>query len=741
MDSFAKIHAVLLQVTNDLGQGMAAEQNLKYLITNLGKKPAKSIESIAIMGEVANKLFSGDLSPIVNMITKKFPNCYEPTFGANCLHFAALSGRIDIIYLLWRFGMDLCARTVDFFGRSALHYAAMRPNNQQVCRFLATRLSLDQNDSHGNTPVQLAIRLGNGSNFSFRPALTLKTHSDAQRIEPVSEFPLLQPLSLAVSGDAVKAEVLQLIKTSGLREHLINGDLASRYLFPPHFGLVRVFSPFGRFTRMLDFYLSPFRPDRRKEIMDAAACLSPSWRDLHSKLIEEATRSHHNIPQFEEFKDNLRVFSHGLLEHLEWINTIVIGGSVTAALTIVPASWKGTKKDYYEHTYGNSDIDLYMWGVKDYKPRILTVYWAICKAVPDPAQVAVIQTPNTVSFVCGYPYPTVQIVLGEFYSPSHIIGSTDLDCTAVGYDGTDIWMAPRAVLAYHTRCNFTDPEHKYRVRGCPGYESRLAKYASRGFLPVDTTLSQDALPKTCSDISAMWDSIVVEAKSASRFIPSPSGTCKHKDAWKNLSLKTSHDANCLIGRSLSNGVTSDRIWCENCDFHAIPGALGVFVFSAEQYCLRYCTDEQEQQHIQSNSENNPQNVNQAQNQSTASAAVTGGNEDDSGEDLGDDDEAMIPFGPGWTAEKICKRVDGRRECFSFSYCGSHDAMFQVLHKANSPSDFATALDSATIESFKEPRMNVDLSLWHKHLTTPTSTAMDTSTDNPAHSCGAGLPRK
>ena len=52
----------------------------------------------------------------------------------------------------------------------------------------------------------------------------------------------------------------------------------------------------------------------------------------------------------------------------------------------------------------------------------------------------------------------------------------DVDSCCVGYDGSDVWCLPRAQRALSRRFNLADPE-----RLSPTYETRLAKYATRGF--------------------------------------------------------------------------------------------------------------------------------------------------------------------------------------------------------------------------------------------------------------------
>lgn len=104
----------------------------------------------------------------------------------------------------------------------------------------------------------------------------------------------------------------------------------------------------------------------------------------------------------------------------------------------------------------------------------------------------VLRTPQTLT-TCLWnsqrkrPEPNVQIVLAPYESPAHLLYTTDIDCTAMGFDGMHLVAAPRAREAIRHRCNVTRPE-KYMVRGEWRTEARLMKYAMRGFSVVDLGL-------------------------------------------------------------------------------------------------------------------------------------------------------------------------------------------------------------------------------------------------------------
>lgn len=70
----------------------------------------------------------------------------------------------------------------------------------------------------------------------------------------------------------------------------------------------------------------------------------------------------------------------------------------------------------------------------------------------------------------------IQIILRLYRSKAEILTHFDVDCCCFGYDGTQVYGSPRAILALLTQSNTIDLS-----RRSPSYEHRLAKYAQRGF--------------------------------------------------------------------------------------------------------------------------------------------------------------------------------------------------------------------------------------------------------------------
>ena len=104
--------------------------------------------------------------------------------------------------------------------------------------------------------------------------------------------------------------------------------------------------------------------------------------------------------------------------------------------------------------------------------------------------------------------------MGSFGSIEDILSEIDIDCTTVGYDGNQVWCLPRTIQSFNRRVNVIE-EDLYPVRGfvfcvfskhqsilskkkkksCPTYESRLIKYADRGFAILDVRYKGIVDPK------------------------------------------------------------------------------------------------------------------------------------------------------------------------------------------------------------------------------------------------------
>lgn len=86
------------------------------------------------------------------------------------------------------------------------------------------------------------------------------------------------------------------------------------------------------------------------------------------------------------------------------------------------------------------------------------------------------RTKNAITIASHYPIRHVQTVLRLYKSVSEILSGFDVDCSCFAYDGSQVYGTPRAISSFMTQTNTVDLS-----RRSPSYESRLSKYARRGF--------------------------------------------------------------------------------------------------------------------------------------------------------------------------------------------------------------------------------------------------------------------
>lgn len=87
-----------------------------------------------------------------------------------------------------------------------------------------------------------------------------------------------------------------------------------------------------------------------------------------------------------------------------------------------------------------------------------------------------VRTKNALTIVSQHPVRHIQVVLRMYKSISEILSGFDVDCSCAAYNGHQVYATPRALAAYMTQINTIDLS-----RRSPSYESRLSKYAHRGF--------------------------------------------------------------------------------------------------------------------------------------------------------------------------------------------------------------------------------------------------------------------
>ncbi|KAJ6261350.1 hypothetical protein Dda_4020 [Drechslerella dactyloides] len=226
---------------------------------------------------------------------------------------------------------------------------------------------------------------------------------------------------------------------------------------------------------------------------------APELKAQYIMELDEKLRKKDGDPAIvglEEFKKNFAVFSEGALHNLDWTGIVAAGSSVLTPILPVPEKDKQTKRalrDYYhERLAPTSDIDLFLYGIKDEKAAIERME-SIEATIRDNLlwETTSIRTKNTITIVSQYPNRHVQIVLRLYSSISEILTGFDVNCACVAYDGKQVYANPRAVASWMLQCNDVD-----LTRRSPSYEHRLSKYRLRGFEVFYSGLTRQKIDPT-----------------------------------------------------------------------------------------------------------------------------------------------------------------------------------------------------------------------------------------------------
>ncbi|KAJ5078547.1 ankyrin repeat ph and sec7 domain containing protein secg-related [Anaeramoeba ignava] len=248
-----------------------------------------------------------------------------------------------------------------------------------------------------------------------------------------------------------------------------------------------------------NLYRKLFAKEREtsKEIQDPHLMLVDTYKNLDIYEFTQETEEEKKIPKlflqdqtisnkkcinsFDEFKRNFEVFTEGQFRFLNWKNCFVAGGSILASLMPIPDKFDEsnlTRRNYFhDEAYSNSDVDIFLYGINDPEEaneKLKEIFKTISETIPFKA--IAFRSRHAVTIVSQYPYRHIQIILRLYKSISEILMGFDVDSCSCGFDGEKVWMTPRCHNSLIHRYNTID-----MTRRSPTYETRLAKYGSRGF--------------------------------------------------------------------------------------------------------------------------------------------------------------------------------------------------------------------------------------------------------------------
>ena len=122
---------------------------------------------------------------------------------------------------------------------------------------------------------------------------------------------------------------------------------------------------------------------------------------------------------------------------------------------------------------------------------------------------------QAITFSVGFPKRNVQIVLRLYSTAADVLASFDVDSCCVAFDGSQLWASPRAQRALNTRSNTIDLSRRSTT-----YESRLVKYAFRGFslaVPPDLMCPARVSP-ACFDAPTKYEKALLSLRGLARCI-------------------------------------------------------------------------------------------------------------------------------------------------------------------------------------------------------------------------------
>ncbi|KAG8834292.1 hypothetical protein FRC20_007488 [Serendipita sp. 405] len=213
-------------------------------------------------------------------------------------------------------------------------------------------------------------------------------------------------------------------------------------------------------------YFKITRPD-----VDGFKCLD-AYRQPHIYIQS-------NLDRFTSSFDRL---ANGQLKGLEWSNIFVAGGLVLGSLLCVDVEDAVNTPEQWE----SSDVDIYIYGLTPAQAndKIRHLYDIFKRNLPSDAPTLVVRNSKTISFISQYPIRRFQIILKMCQSPAEVLLNFDLDICAMGYDGKQLYMLPRAARALETGYNIFTMDmvqgHYLGTRRA-SQEQRVFKYARKGY--------------------------------------------------------------------------------------------------------------------------------------------------------------------------------------------------------------------------------------------------------------------
>jgi hypothetical protein len=180
-------------------------------------------------------------------------------------------------------------------------------------------------------------------------------------------------------------------------------------------------------------------------LTESARTITRAQLPGYEVLCEARERQIKIQPSVEAFKRTLNLMSDGLLKGIDWNNVVVAGGIVLGTLVSVDSA----SGHSIEQRWTSSDIDIYIYGLSPSaaNEKVQHLFTTFNSNLPSGTPTLAVRNCNTITFYARYPLRRIQIVLKLVESPRAVLLNFDLDICAMGWDGSQVWMLPRAARA------------------------------------------------------------------------------------------------------------------------------------------------------------------------------------------------------------------------------------------------------------------------------------------------------
>ncbi|KAJ7276704.1 hypothetical protein C8J57DRAFT_1061528 [Mycena rebaudengoi] len=217
-------------------------------------------------------------------------------------------------------------------------------------------------------------------------------------------------------------------------------------------------------------------------LTESARTITRAQLPGYEVLCEARERQIKIQPSVEAFKRTFDRMSDGLLKGIDWNNVVVAGGIVLGTLVSVDSA----SGHSLEQRWTSSDIDIYIYGLSPSaaNEKVQHLFTTFNSNLPSGTPTLAVRNCNTITFYAHYPLRRIQIVLKLVESPRAVLLNFDLDICAMGWDGSQVWMLPRAARALETGCSvFTMDliDGHYLSDRRASEPERIFKYADKGY--------------------------------------------------------------------------------------------------------------------------------------------------------------------------------------------------------------------------------------------------------------------